>query len=83
MKNYIKDTVLSTIISMIVTFVVGAAVKEFKKRKVATKPERHRDLSSSVRIYEDQKIDDEEPNEDDGLKLKADAINNGYKPIKY
>lgn len=82
MKNYIKDTVLSTIISMIVTFVVGAAVKEFKKRKVATKPERHRDLSPSVRIYEDQKIDDE-PNEDDDLKLKADAINNGYKPIKY
>lgn len=82
MKNYIKDTVLSTIISMIVTFVVGAAVKEFKKRKVATKPERHRDLSPYIRIYEDQKIDDE-PNEDDDLKLKADAINNGYKPIKY
>lgn len=83
MKNYIKDTVISTIISMIVTFVVGAAVKEFKKRKVATKPERHRDFSSSVRIYEDEKINDDESTEDNDLKLKADAINRGYQPIKY
>lgn len=81
MKQYIKDTVISTVISMIITMIMSAIGKQIKNRKDKIVHPKRREVSSSVRIYEDEIPVKEQSSEISDLK--ADAINHGYWPVKY
>lgn len=82
MKQYIKDTVISTVISMVATMIVSAIGKQIKNKKGKTMhTKKKREVSSSVRIYEDEIPVKEQSSE--VSDLKADAINHGYRPVKY
>lgn len=81
MKDNAKKTILFTIGSVVASLAATAVTKKVLDKKNSNSDEDVDRGVSPVRIDENEKpMEDRE----DGVKdLKADAINQGYKPIKY
>lgn len=77
-----RHIVLITLGTIAAGVATAVGTKKFMDKKHATDSEDDRGVSP-VRIYEDENEEDSTENDDDIPNLKADAINDGYKPSEY
>lgn len=78
-----SKTILFTIGSIVASLAAAAVTKKALDKQAVESDEEDEDRGvSPVRIYEDEKPD-EEIDEDEIPDLKADAINHAYKPVEY